>query len=461
MFALLAHSLLANAAPAYDAPVVAPGLSPDSPAWLQLAVKFADDAQVRATGSRIERRDVAAVAQAHGLSFRHAVPAAPWVEALQERAAERSGRSQPDLAGLFYVDGPADPATIEAAGEALRALSVVDAAWVEVQGLRPPGLDIDPATPDYTAEQGWLAPDPGLGFTTAWAAGYTGAGIRVSNAEYAFTASHEDLPVIGVEPGQTPSDPWGPDHGTATFGEVLAEDNGFGMTGGAHGATGAFYTEYSDEEGWRRATAITAACADSAPGDIVMLEMQAFGVSNYAPAEYELGVWLVTRSCVDAGVLVIAAAGNGDQDLDSPGYAEYRDRGDSGGILVGAGSGGWDGLHNREWFSTYGSRVDVQAWGGAVATLAYGDLARVGGDSNQAYTAVFSGTSSATPMVVAAAAVLQECAVDRSGERLPPEAMRELLQSTGVPQGAATAGTPIGPLPSIEAALDALSDPDG
>jgi hypothetical protein len=44
---------------------------------------------------------------------------------------------------------------------------------------------------------------------------------------------------------------------------------------------------------------------------------------------------------------------------------------------------------------------------------------------------------------------------------LAPAAMRELLVSTGTAQPAADAGTPIGPLPDIAAALQPLPEPNG
>ena len=56
------------------------------------------------------------------------------------------------------------------------------------------------------------------------------------------------------------------------------------------------------------------------------------------PAEIHPMVWLVTRLGTDAGVVIVAAAGNGEQDLDSADYDEYRGRGDSGAIIVGAGT---------------------------------------------------------------------------------------------------------------------------
>ena len=136
--------------------------------------------------------------------------------------------------------------------------------------------------------------------------------------------------------------------------------------------------------------------------------------------------------------------------MDSDTFASYRARGDSGAIIVGAGSA--DLGHNKLGFSTFGSRVNVQGWGRSVFTLGYGTFAQVGGsgDINQFYTSSFSGTSSASAMLAGVCAALQSFAVARLGRRLTPAEMREVLTETGHPQGT---GGNIGPFPDmVEAA---------
>ena len=54
-------------------------------------------------------------------------------------------------------------------------------------------------------------------------------------------------------------------------------------------------------------------------------------------------------------------------------------------------------------FSNYGARVDAQGWGREVTTTGYGDL-QGGADEDVWYTDRFSGTSSASPIVVGAVA---------------------------------------------------------
>jgi subtilisin family serine protease len=291
----------------------------------------------------------------------------------------------------------------------------------------------------------------------AFARGIFGQGLRFTDVEYDWRLGHEDLvdAGIGVEPGQTPSTPIYSDHGTAVMGMVSAPPNGYGVTGMAPLAAPYVYPEVSLEEGWRRVTAVTHALADSSSGDVVLLEMQDYGpTGGFVPAEIDLALWLVVKAGTDAGVVVVAAAGNGDQDLDGPAFHEYMSRGDSGAIIVGA---GYKTDRCRQGYSTHGSRVNLQGWGGEVFSLGYGDYAKYGNDPNQTYTDTFSGTSSASPFVAAAAVLLQNWTEREFGYRLTPTDLRGLLIDTGKPQ--CTNGLPghIGPLPDIRAAFRALT----
>jgi subtilisin family serine protease len=96
--------------------------------------------------------------------------------------------------------------------------------------------------------------------------------------------------------------------------------------------------------------------------------------------------------------------------------------------------------------------VDVHAWGEKVVTLGYGDLFHSGED--QAYTATFSGTSSAAPIVVGAVASLQGAALAAGQGPIDPRALRALLSSTGTPQASGTQR--IGSLPDLRGALPRL-----
>jgi hypothetical protein len=167
---------------------------------------------------------------------------------------------------------------------------------------------------------------------------------------------------------------------------------------------------------------------------------------------------MVTKTATDAGIIVVAAAGNGNEDLDSSAYSEYIGRGDSGAILVGAGVATI--AHSKASFSTYGSRVNVQAWGDwSVMTAGYGVCGFPGSNLRQRlYTNGFSGTSSASALVAGAVASLQSWADARLRRRLVGNEMRDVLESTGVPQNAgdkANSGN-IGPMINMKKAIEAL-----
>ncbi len=464
---------LAPRAPLPKRPVVAPPMGDAvAEAELRLVVKLVDEVHARADargrlahGPHPDAAALADLSEGWRIGWRPLLDVSPdRVEALRARAAARTGRAQPDLLGMHVARVPgADAGELEALGEALQVLDVVE--WAEIERtVEPPPGDLSPTTPDYSGSQTYAGPDPGIDAVVAAALGATGGTIRLTDVEYGWITGHEDLVDIPVAieagmgvPSWVASYGWD-HHGTAVLGETSAPDNGYGVTGLVPDSKPYGYPEYDATLGSRRAAAITSAAADSLAGDVVLLEMQTSGESGYGPAELNASVWSATRTAVDAGVVVVAAAGNGSQDLDNSYYtANYLSFGDSGAILVGAGTANTS--HDRLGFSTYGSRVDVQGWGQSVFTLGYGSYATLGGDRQQTYTAGFSGTSSASPIVAAAAVAVQDFMVQRWGVPLDPEDLRDLLIATGVPQGS---GGHIGPLPDLAAALDALdSDGDG
>ncbi|NDI98388.1 S8 family serine peptidase [Flavobacterium sp. LaA7.5] len=322
----------------------------------------------------------------------------------------------------------------------------------------PPPGDILPVTPSYFFSQGYIQSNPGVNMQYAWDIGYAGEGIRVRDIEYGVNINHEELNSTNtsladdmtvfseVSSAYT-------EHGTASIGVIYADNGEYGISGMAHEVDEVIlFPEWTEENGYNRVYAITQAINNSVAGDIIMYEMQAsaFTENDFVPAEYNNVVWDLTKAATDAGIVIVAAAGNGSQNLDSAMFNSYTNRGDSGAIIVGAGS--YDTNHDRLYFSTYGSRVNVQAWGQNVITTGYGDLYAIGNDFNQYYT-LFSGTSSATPIIASCAAVLQSYYYDRSGEYLTSQEIRDILVQTGISQGVDTIFEPIGPLPDMEAAI--------
>ena len=431
----------------------------------RLIVKFADAVRARAradgelaSAAGVDLASAVRGATAASLRFRPLIPLPQErLDALEARAAARSGVAQPDLAGMLIVElsGARDDDLV-ALGEALQRLPEVEFAYLQTLGVPPPE-DIPPTTPNHVGQQGYRGPNPGIDADYAWTLGLRGAGIRFSDCEYGWNPAHEDLvdTVIHPEPGQTPVSAvptygWD-EHGTAVLGETSAVVNAYGCSGMIPDAEIHTFPEWTVEGGKRRVAAITSAIAGSSAGDVVLLEMQTVGAGwDYGPAELDPAVWTVCKTGTDAGVVVVGAAGNGNQDLDSAPYAPYMAYGDSGAIIVGAGTS--DTGHHKLSFSTFGSRVNLQGWGYNTFSLGYGTAFVYGGDKNQRYT-WFAGTSSASPMVAAACVALQERALQQLGAPLSPHSLRALLVQTGIPQGS---GGHIGPLPNLKAALEGM-----
>jgi len=319
-------------------------------------------------------------------------------------------------------------------------------------------------TPSYEPYQGYLAEAPGgVNAPVAWArAGGRGEGVYFADVEGWWNAKHEDLPgdrMVHAGGQPIPDRNWQA-HGTAVVGVVAARDNGIGMVGitpnvdrvvtASIGRVGA-------------AAAIDLAQAALRPGDVLLIELHAIGPRNrFLPVEFWDDVYDAVTVATGRGVIVVAAAGNGGENLDHPGYDGKLDRDvrDSGAILVGAGAPNKAGFTDRSRlsFSNYGSRVDVQGWGRMVATLDYGDLQDCNA-ANRKYTNLFGGTSSASPVVTGAAIAVQGIVRASGRQALQPRQMRALLAETGSPQVDGPDGPKsqrIGPRPDLARAIERL-----
>ncbi|MEZ4838827.1 S8 family peptidase [Flavobacterium sp.] len=336
------------------------------------------------------------------------------------------------------------------------------ASLISLEPITPP-FDIPPTTPDFMVNQTYIGPNPGLNMQYAWDLGLKGAGIRVRDVEYGFNGNHEDLNEVNatIAAGMTiSSDATATytEHGTAVIGIVIAGNDGYGMTGLAYEAAEMILYPEWQEIGYNRIYAVNQSIQNSTVGDVIIYEMQengpASGTSDYVPAEYNNVVWDLTKAATDAGIVIVAAAGNGNQNLDGSLFMNYTNRGNSGAIIVGGGTPNL--AHNKISYSTYGSRVDVQGWSQNVFSCGYGSLLMLNGDINQGYVS-FSGTSSATPMVAACAIVLQSYHHSLTGNYLTGQELRTILNETGIAQGNPSAGN-IGPFPNMEEAVQRVYD---
>ena len=409
---------------------------------MRLSVKFMDWAMARSSGdNQLELsyatseqvRELVTLAREHDLVFTPAYGAPEKLDAMRIRAARNSRAMQPDFNGTMKIDLPSTSAVLQVA-QSLQSMSLIE--YVGILSLDqppPPPNDIAPTTPDFEDQQGYLDTNPGYGIEFLKDLGADGSGIRLSNCEYSYNPDHEDLVGANLRNSGGDIDPdRATDHGTATFGMIMAQDNGYGVTGIAPACEGHFYeTLIHRDEG------VALALGDSKAGDIVLLEMQSYAdprrsserETDYVPEEYRREIWELCKSATESGIIVVAAAGNGSNNLDDSRFNEYMSWGDSGAIIVGGGSN--TTAHSKRYSSNYGSRVDVQAWGTQVVTTGYGDYAWEGydGDDNQKYTQTYSGSSSASAGVAGAAVLLQSFAKNQLGTLFTPEEMRTLLKT--------------------------------
>jgi Subtilase family/Secretion system C-terminal sorting domain len=331
-----------------------------------------------------------------------------------------------------------------------------------VSPVKPP-MDIAPETPLFENEQTYIGPE-GVNMAYAWNMGLTGQDINVRDVEYGLNTLHEDLNSVPafLEPGMVVSPDAGieyTEHGTAVAGIVLGDKGSYGISGMAYNINEfILYPEWTNT-GYDRYDAVWKSINNSSEGDVILFEMQMPGTDtdisypeNYVPAEYDNAIWDLTKAATDAGIIIVSAAGNGSQDLDSPDYTDYLLRGNSGAIVVGAGTP--DSFRERLYFSTFGSRVDVQGWGTNVLTSGYGIYYSIDNDFNQGYI-MFGGTSSATPIVASCVIVLQSYYHSLTDSYLTPAQMRTLLQETGLQQ---SGSENIGPLPYMPAAIAAVQN---
>jgi serine protease len=402
-----------------------------------------------------------------GKANRHFTASIEQIDADRIRGEQLVGHMLPNL-NRYGVINPG----IAKRDELLQVLSQiltnpdVETAYLEPKAV-PAGLGFDAFTgtfsapeiitsktsrfsPDYQSQQGYLGASPvGVNALAVNSIpGARGSDMKMLDVEGAWLWDHEDLPIPFYTNGGQYNDQSWRDHGTAVLGEIRGSDNGLGVRGITPDCQVGGVSIASQST----ASALTAAWQNLDVGDVILIELHAPGPNSngtgqfgYVPMEY----WQENFDAIQIGTangrIFCEAAGNGEQDLDSAVYGTTFDRNvrDSGAIMCGAAtSGAWP-----EWFTNYGSRVDVNGWGSQIVTCGYGNLQ--GGAEEVWYTNSFGGTSGASPIIVGSVMSLQGIVKSYSGSPLDAFTIRDALALTGSPQNGTNN---VGPRPDILAA---------
>ncbi len=311
-------------------------------------------------------------------------------------------------------------------------------------------------TPDFESKQNYLQDSPiGVGAMSAWEIpGGTGRNVKVIDIETCFEDSHEDFQTpfwIGGNPDCDSTN-----HGTAVWGEIAAKRDGKGVTGIAHESEFGIYgfiegdlADVNDAYIENMNKGIQGATEALEAGDVLVIEQQMVGpeLEKYTAVEYWPHIFDQLKAATQKGIICVEAAGNGNSNFDDPSYEGAFDLKvrDSGCILVGAVDAT---TKERLSFSNYGSRVDASGFGRGVVTTGYGHLFNQG--ETRMYTDRFSGTSSATPIVAGAIAVVSSIAKEK-GKLISPRRFRNSLRATGVKQGVSGGEKRVGNFPDIKA----------
>lgn len=220
-----------------------------------------------------------------------------------------------------------------------------------------------------------------------WGLNYFGAGVKVAVLDTGIDYNHPDLsPVYSggydfVNNDSYPMDDHG--HGTHVSGTIAAVANSFGVVGAAPGVS-LYGVKVLDSGGSGFYSDIIAGIQWSIDNQIKVVNMSLGG--NYGSTSLEV----ICNSAYNAGVLVVAAAGNDGRANGSGDTVDYPGRYSS--VLAVAAT---DSSDKRASFSSTGPALDLSAPGVNV-------LSDIPGSA----TGIKSGTSMATPHVSGCAALV-------------------------------------------------------
>jgi len=436
-----------------------------------LALKFSQSSQVRFRSGRLVSLANADLAPVESILARYDYLSLERLfsrpeECLDKERIEgekRSGKELGDLNAYYRIRFESYERIAEMIDN-LNGLDIVEIAY-PIPNRYVVFEDIAPETPDLTEHQGYLEQAPeGIDARAAWDfQGGRGEGIRVVDFDGGtYRADHEDLkePFFTIY-GERMQDNY--PHATAAIGILAAQHNGYGLDGICPEAEiGSVANPTVFNQGSDVADQINIIADTIGVGGIFFLITGSYNPNGESRIfEYYQANFDAVENATANGRLCFEASGNNNIDLGRMDEFDPDIR-HSGAIFVGAGAppgGAYGPDRSRLEFSAYGARVELQGWGEEVATTGVSNLFDGNNDPRQSYGNSFNGTSSATPMVAAAAACIQGIVKARSGgrETLDWQQMRDLLVSTGSPQQNGPNGNGhIGPRPNLAAAIRRL-----
>jgi minor extracellular protease Epr len=308
---------------------------------------------------------------------------------------------------IVFEDGVSEEemteAVEEAGGQMEEEYEEVAVASAKITASAAEELLADPAIAhieeDIIVKLSAQMEDWGIGSSkipTAWNAGFTGKGVKISVIDSGISP-HEDLRIAGgysaVDYTTSYSDDQG--HGTHVAGIIGARHNSFGVRGVAYDAE-LYAVKAFDENGQAYLSDMIEGIDWSVANGIDIINLSA-GTQTDSFA---------LRSSVDkayaAGLLVVAAAGNDGNDLGTGDTVDFPARYPSA-ISVGA----VDRNSARALFSSTGSTVEVTAPGVNIASTY----------PNNQYV-YMSGTSMATPYVAGNLALMKQAYPQLTNEQL-------------------------------------------
>lgn len=453
-----------------------------------IAIKLNDDIEASASDVRFvseTNKSIDAVAQLNeiiaaspGTTIHPLVPNERRTneQNLRARLEAASRRDLPHLEQWFYLD-------TQSAEEAARVLKkirssgLVKFSYIQPTPVNAAAVDIPPTTPSL-GEPLFLGPTGIDHFIGPGPSGVNGEFCSVYDIERAMRMDHEDVDYASAHPtlGLMSAVLTDIEHGTMVLGVLRGENNAYGFRGAIPLARVGLATPLFGSV----AAAINASrselIANGRSTKVILIEQQYMppggpipGTTSCTPTNTQCGMVPVEFvqaefdaivNAVAAGVTVVEAAGNGAVNLDHSAFASTLAR-ESGAILVGATVGG--ATTTPASFSNFGSRVRLNGWGGSVETTECSPSNGITcifppgtSDRRQAYTSLFSGTSSASPQIVSAVCALQGYSLFSRGSLLSnAELQQRLIAST-----LQSAPSSVGVRPSIRRAVRNLGRAD-